>query len=293
MSLRCRCTTSTASSPCKSRRWLAASRGADHPADGLDERCPAAPDPAASVRADIALNGSCQFSTAEPLMRGYIRFSSLGREVGEDRRRAQGHHRRRAPSASRARHRRVLMPLVSWRVGSASTSRAASALHLVADTPQARRTCRLTVGRRTNRVGQGAFGDALSDLVAILIVAVLVLLPQPGVNVFPAVQGDKTDLDRLAGLEDARYRARRSSGRGRAGPRLPARRPARLGHRRAGAVLRSQRAPGASGRSLRVRDAAPAAGSAQAGRAGPCGLRCAAPVLAPTWRGFACSTSPS
>ncbi|HNN94080.1 MAG TPA: hypothetical protein PKI03_17505 [Pseudomonadota bacterium] len=45
------------------------------------------------------------------------------------------------------------------------------------------------------------------DLVAILIVAVLVLLPQPGVNVFPAVQGDKTDLDRLAGLEDARYRA--------------------------------------------------------------------------------------
>jgi hypothetical protein len=45
------------------------------------------------------------------------------------------------------------------------------------------------------------------DLVALLIVAVLVLLPQPGVNVFPAVQGDKTDLDRLAGLEDARYRA--------------------------------------------------------------------------------------
>ena len=45
------------------------------------------------------------------------------------------------------------------------------------------------------------------DLVAILIVAVLVLLPQPGVTVFPAVQGDKTDLDRLAGLEDARYRA--------------------------------------------------------------------------------------
>lgn len=45
------------------------------------------------------------------------------------------------------------------------------------------------------------------DLVAIVIVAVLVLLPQPGVTVFPAVQGDKTDLDRLAGLEDARYRA--------------------------------------------------------------------------------------
>ncbi len=45
------------------------------------------------------------------------------------------------------------------------------------------------------------------DLVAILIVAVLVLLPQPGVTVFPAVQGDKTDLDRLSGLEDAHYRA--------------------------------------------------------------------------------------
>ena len=45
---------------------------------------PLPPDPAASVRADIALNGSCQFSTAEPLMRGYIRFSSLGREVGEE-----------------------------------------------------------------------------------------------------------------------------------------------------------------------------------------------------------------
>lgn len=45
------------------------------------------------------------------------------------------------------------------------------------------------------------------DLVAIVIVAILVLLPQPGVTVFPAVQGDRTDLDRLAGLEDARYRS--------------------------------------------------------------------------------------
>ncbi len=45
------------------------------------------------------------------------------------------------------------------------------------------------------------------DLFAILIVALLLLLPQPGVTVFPAVQGDKTDLDRLAVLEDARFRA--------------------------------------------------------------------------------------
>lgn len=48
------------------------------------EAAPLPLDPAQSVRADIALNGSCQFSTAEPLMRGYIRFSSLGRNVGEE-----------------------------------------------------------------------------------------------------------------------------------------------------------------------------------------------------------------
>ncbi len=45
---------------------------------------PLPPDPAQSVRADIALNGSCQFSTAEPLLRGHIRFSSLGRNIGEE-----------------------------------------------------------------------------------------------------------------------------------------------------------------------------------------------------------------
>ena len=45
------------------------------------------------------------------------------------------------------------------------------------------------------------------DLFAVLVVALLLLLPQPGVVVFQAVQGDKTDLDRLAVLEDARYRA--------------------------------------------------------------------------------------
>lgn len=44
------------------------------------------------------------------------------------------------------------------------------------------------------------------DLIAIIIVGVLVLLPAPGVVVFPAVAGDKTDLDRLASLEDAQLR---------------------------------------------------------------------------------------
>jgi len=47
----------------------------------------------------------------------------------------------------------------------------------------------------------------LIDLFAILIVALLVLLPQPSVVVQPAISGDKTDLDRLAVLEDALYRS--------------------------------------------------------------------------------------
>jgi hypothetical protein len=47
----------------------------------------------------------------------------------------------------------------------------------------------------------------LIDLFAVLIVAFLVLLPQPSVVVAPAIQGDKTDLDRLAVLEDALYRS--------------------------------------------------------------------------------------
>ena len=47
----------------------------------------------------------------------------------------------------------------------------------------------------------------LIDLFAVLIVAFLVLLPQPSVVVAPASVGDKTDLDRLAVLEDALYRA--------------------------------------------------------------------------------------
>jgi len=40
--------------------------------------------PSETVRADVALNGTCQFSRVEPLLRGYIRFSALGRNVGEE-----------------------------------------------------------------------------------------------------------------------------------------------------------------------------------------------------------------
>lgn len=47
----------------------------------------------------------------------------------------------------------------------------------------------------------------LIDLIAVLIVALLVLLPQPGVVVQPALVGDKADLDRLSVLEDAVFRA--------------------------------------------------------------------------------------
>lgn len=47
----------------------------------------------------------------------------------------------------------------------------------------------------------------LIDLIAVLIVGLLVLLPQPGVVVQPALLGDKADLDRLAVLEDAVFRA--------------------------------------------------------------------------------------
>jgi hypothetical protein len=47
----------------------------------------------------------------------------------------------------------------------------------------------------------------LIDLIAVLIVALVVLLPQPGVVVQPALLGDKADLDRLAVLEDAVFRA--------------------------------------------------------------------------------------
>ena len=47
-------------------------------------QAPLPDNPAETVRADIALSGSCQFSRAEPLLRGYIRFHALGRNVGEE-----------------------------------------------------------------------------------------------------------------------------------------------------------------------------------------------------------------
>lgn len=46
----------------------------------------------------------------------------------------------------------------------------------------------------------------LLDVVAVLIVAVVLLLPQPTISAFPAVEGDQADLDRLAQLEDALQR---------------------------------------------------------------------------------------
>lgn len=46
----------------------------------------------------------------------------------------------------------------------------------------------------------------LLDLAAVLIVAVVLLLPQPSISAFPAVEGDQADLDRLAQLEDALQR---------------------------------------------------------------------------------------
>lgn len=41
------------------------------------------------------------------------------------------------------------------------------------------------------------------DLVAVLIVAVVLLLPQPSVVAYPAAQGVQADLDQLAALQDA------------------------------------------------------------------------------------------
>ena len=105
------------------------------------------------------------------------------------------------------------------------------------------------------------------DLVAILIVAVLVLLPQPGVNVFPAVPGIRPIS---IGWPAWKMRA--------IAPqdilKLPLGWPAptcasiSLGRRCAGAVLRSQRASGASGRSPTPATLLLPPGGAQAGRAG-------------------------
>jgi len=46
----------------------------------------------------------------------------------------------------------------------------------------------------------------LLDLLALLIVAFLLLLPQPTVTFSPGFVGDKSDLDRIAVLEDALFR---------------------------------------------------------------------------------------
>lgn len=46
----------------------------------------------------------------------------------------------------------------------------------------------------------------LVDLFALAIVAFLLLLPQPTVVFAPAFSGDKSDLDRVAALEDALHR---------------------------------------------------------------------------------------
>lgn len=47
----------------------------------------------------------------------------------------------------------------------------------------------------------------LVDLFALLIVAFLLLLPQPTVTFSPGFSSDKSDLDRIAALEDATHRS--------------------------------------------------------------------------------------
>ncbi len=46
----------------------------------------------------------------------------------------------------------------------------------------------------------------LIDLFAILVVAAVLLIPAPSIDAYPAVQGDKADLDRVSFLQDAVYR---------------------------------------------------------------------------------------
>ena len=46
----------------------------------------------------------------------------------------------------------------------------------------------------------------LIDLFALAIVAFLLLLPQPTVVLAPGLGGDKSDLDRIAVLEDSLFR---------------------------------------------------------------------------------------
>ena len=45
------------------------------------------------------------------------------------------------------------------------------------------------------------------DLFAFVLVAVLVLLPAPGINIYPAIAAERADLDHLSELEDALFRA--------------------------------------------------------------------------------------
>ena len=45
------------------------------------------------------------------------------------------------------------------------------------------------------------------DLLAFVILAVVVLLPSPGITVTPAISGERADLERLSQLEDALFRA--------------------------------------------------------------------------------------
>lgn len=49
-----------------------------------DPQAPLPSDPAASVRASIALNVTCWFPRVKPLLRGYVYFSALGRTLGEE-----------------------------------------------------------------------------------------------------------------------------------------------------------------------------------------------------------------
>ena len=46
----------------------------------------------------------------------------------------------------------------------------------------------------------------LFDIVALIAVAVVLLVPKPSVVAQPALVGDPLELDRLATLEDARFR---------------------------------------------------------------------------------------
>jgi len=54
------------------------------PPDVDSTTAPLPGDPAASVRAELSLNITCWFPRVKPLLRGYINFSQLGRNLGEE-----------------------------------------------------------------------------------------------------------------------------------------------------------------------------------------------------------------